>query len=297
MNHSANRSSPDRGILLGPNSTHWRNNDPGCPRAWASAAAFLLLLCSTLAAPPTAFAVSDAPGDRPAIFLQGATVARARALALDSALLKGWALAHSAPDHIVFETWLEEPAGIGPPNALPPAQTLLRIRADFVQTPAGVNAYLYAEEVWYAGSSKEWVSDVTGRYRSNLSSALSSLQQQWTATAKTRPGGTSPSDLNTSAREQSAAPKVRVDPAPPLQASGSARRAPAPPAEPEAIDYVVGIWAYHAEQYAIAQGCELGDLGATMVSGDAASELHRVHCNNGTSLMVRCDRERCYGAR
>ncbi len=132
-------------------------------------------------------AIAAAPGDRPGIFLEGASVPRAKGLALDAALIKGWHVVETERNHVIFETILEEPASIGPPNAVAPDYTLLRIRADFVETPAGVNAYLYAEEIWYAGSSKEWSTDVTPQYRANLTNALSSLQSQWEKTARTRP--------------------------------------------------------------------------------------------------------------
>jgi len=125
-----------------------------------------------------------APGDRPGVLLEGATIARARALALDAALIKGWQVTESGRAHVIFETRLEQPASIGPPGALPPDQTTLRIRADFIATPAGVNTYLYAEEVWWPGSARQWIGDVTQRYRTNLMNALSSLQRQWTGLAR-----------------------------------------------------------------------------------------------------------------
>lgn len=335
MRAGASRASASHGPLRVIALEERRANSRRRSRSAAIAALLLMLNCA-----PAATAASDSPGSRPSVFLQGATVPRAKALALDAALIKGWVLAQSAQDHVLFETLLEEPAGIGPPNALPPDQTLLRIRADFVQTPAGVNAYLYAEEVWYAGSSKEWISNVTEPYRSNLRKALSSLQQQWTALARTRPGGISPGALSERAKgldedldkslgaapagfaaRPPSAPKVRVSPlsaddlpdhmathqGPPNQEptdqhetdqpSAQARLQPRPPAQPAAMDYTVGTWAYHAEHYARERGCVLGEFGAILVSGDAASELHKVNCIDGSSLMVRCDREGCVGAR
>jgi hypothetical protein len=337
MRAGPSRASASHGLLRRTGLKNRRANSRRRSKSAAIAALLLLLSCATAAT-----AAGDSPGSRPGVFLQGATVPRAKALALDAALIKGWVLAQSARDHVIFETLLEEPAGIGPPNALPPDQTLLRIRADFIQTPAGVNAYLYAEEVWYAGSSKEWISDVTEPYRSNLRKALSSLQQQWTALAKTRPGagGISPDALSDRAEGQDeeldkglgaaaegftarphSAPKVRASPLPadnlpdhmatdqgrpnqePTdqdetgQPSTRARLQPVLSAQPAAMDYAVGIWAYHAEHYARGRGCVLGELGAILVSGNATSELHKVNCIDGSSLMVRCDRERCVGAR
>jgi len=242
---------------------------------------------------------ASVPGERPGIFLQGATVARARALALDAALVKGWRVVESGRDHVLFETMLEQPASMGPPNAIVPDQTTLRIRADFVATPAGVNAYLYAEEIWYAHTSKQWVNDVTPQYRSNLSHALESLQRQWSAIA---PNGRAADDTPGPAGEPATAPaaaaKVRVKPLSPAAGPPASAPVPAyPQTQPEQADVEVGVWAYHAEQYARAQGCTLDDVGAELISGDSASELHRVHCQGGDSVLVRCDRESCHGAR
>lgn len=248
-------------------------------------------------------------GDRPGIFLQGASVPRAKGLALDAALIKGWHVARSEPNHVIFKTTLEEPASIGPPNAIAPEQTLLRIRADFVETPAGVNAYLYAEEIWYAGTAKEWVTDVTPQYRGNLANALSSLQSQWAKIVKARPGsgaGSGRATASSANKEIATEPKVRVAPIPgptlaPAATTSGPRPPPLPPAPqapkaPAMVDVEVGIWAYHAEEFALGRGCTLDDLGAELISGDSASELHRVHCRDGSSLFVRCDREQCYGA-
>lgn len=268
----------------------------------------ILLICGIL----SAWLVNAERIERPGIFLHGATVARAKGLALDAALVKGWQVARIGPNYVVFETILEEPASPGPPNAVMPDQTLLRIRADFVETPAGVNTYLQGEEVWYAGSPNEWSADVTAEYRTNLSNALSSLRTQWTRVAKTRTSN-APSGSTAAAPNQT----VRVTPGPeagnPADTSPRVRRLarPLPQAPPPAlppppgplpeqridIDVKVGTWAYYAEDFAVRRGCILGEIGAELISGDNASELHRVHCNGGSSVYVRCDREGCLGAR
>lgn len=279
----------------------------------------LFLLAACVAGLSTAVpARAAAPGERPGIFLEGASVPRAKGLALDAALIKGWHVAVTERNHVIFETILEEPASVGPPNAVAPDYTLLRIRADFIQTPAGVNAYLYAEEIWYAGSSKEWSADVTPQYRSNLTNALSSLQSQW---AKSVRGGPSlaptgpPSDttIEPSASDPAMAttqPKIRVAPiepavdtaaSPVIPTSPSPELPPpSPPRQedaPAVVAVEVGTWAYHAEEFALASGCVLDEIGAELIAGDGASELHRVHCQNGTSVLVRCDRETCVNAR
>jgi len=258
--------------------------------------------------------IGAAPGDRPGIFLEGASVPRAKGLALDAALIKGWHVAETARNHVVFETILEEPASPGPPNAVAPDYTLLRIRADFIETPAGVNAYLYAQEIWYAGSSKEWSTDVTSLYRANLTHALTSLQSQWSKPAATRPTEPPSGEASDQSAEPAEPaynpaaaamatpqPKIRVAPvgtfdgapaAPPIAA-----RPPAQTTPPPSIDVEVGTWAYHAEEFAVGRGCTLDEIGAELVSGDSASELHRVHCQDGSVVLVRCDRETCVDGR
>jgi hypothetical protein len=240
-------------------------------------------------------AVLGAPGDRPGIFLEGADIPRARALALDAALIKGWQVTASGRAHVVFETALEQPAASGPPGALPPERTTLRIRADFIATPAGVNTYLYAEEVWWPDTEREWVGDVTQRYRGNLLNALSSLERQWADyAARQRAAGRLPS-APMPAQDGDEPPRVRVEPAAPdLPPAPTTPAAAAPPAPaPGAVDIDVGTWAYYAEALAMERGCTLGDLGAELLSADGAGELHRVHCDDGSTLEVRCDRNGC----
>ncbi len=299
-------------------------SDSRAHRRYASLTVVLFVATVSIAGLSAAIPVSAAAeGDRPTTFLEGASVPRAKGLALDAALIKGWRVAETERTYVIFETTLEEPASRGPPNAVVPDRTLLRIRADFVSTPAGVNTYLYAEEVWYAGSSKEWSTNVTHNYWANLTNALASLQTQWAKTAKTRP--LKPPANATSAREapsdraldtpttaadadQAAAPsmgtsqpKVRtapISPSPALPAAPTMpTQQPGQPRRPAIVDIEVGTWAYHAEEFAVARGCSLDEIGAELVSGDSSSELHRVHCENGSSVLVRCDRERCVDAR
>lgn len=251
-----------------------------------------LFLVAMLAAAGLAAAASDG---RPGVFLQGATVPRAKGLALDAALIKGWRVARTERTSVVFETYLDEPASMGPPGAVAPDRTLLRIQADFAQTPVGVNVYLYAEEIWYPGAAKEWASNVTPHYRPNLANALSSLQAQWTEIA----GERSPAPPGTPTASDGA-PKVRTSPltAPPASAPTSGQPLPvAPPPAEVAADPDVGTWAYHAERFAQDRGCALSDRGAELVTSSGDGELHRVHCRDGTTLKVQCDRETCYGVR
>lgn len=262
--------------------------------------------------------------DSPRVLLAGANVPRAKALALDAALIKGWRVAVSEREHVVFETLLDAPASDGPPGVVmgtvaPPAQTLLRIRADFTPIDAGVIIALRADERWYAGTGQEWATDVTQAYRANLMNALRSLQEQWAVIAppgSTRAAGAEPTrraapspgadqsapttsapalrQPRTGASRAAAQPPATAGAAQPTQ-----RTAPPPaPAQPAPQDDAPkGVWAYHAEELAAARGCELGELGAVLLREDAGTEVHRVHCRNGTSMLVRCDRERCVEGR
>lgn len=210
----------------------------------------------------------------PQVLLPGATVPRARALALDAALRKGWRLADRNREHLVFETRLEQPASPGPPGATPPPATLLRIRARFSRTAAGAVASLQAQELWWAGSEHAWSAEVTDAYRDNLHNALASLRRQWRALQP--PGAGAPESE----------PRTATVPAPP----GAA-------AAPRAL----GTWAFHAERLAQARGCILDEAGAELIGGAASArrdgtELHRVGCANRAALRVRCDAEGCTAA-
>jgi hypothetical protein len=294
----------------------------GARQARASRVAALLLTLLSAIGVAAEGDPAAAPDGRPSVYLAGANIPRAKALALDAALVKGWRVAESEPDHVVFETLLDTPASTGPPGVaigdpVPPRQTLLRIRAEFSTTDNGVITALRADEVWYAGTARQWITEVTAEYRGNLMNALSSLRAQWAAIA---PVGTSPR-LSTSAPvpqrrpARVTAPAAAPDPSAPADvrsppyASGTARPAPGgeraaalPPAGPSPAqkpvpDDPVGVWAYHAEELAAARGCVLSDRGAVLVGETEGSELHEVHCQGSERMLVRCDRVSCVSGR
>jgi hypothetical protein len=286
----------------------------------------LALLLAYGCAPAAAEAI---PGTAPSVFLAGANLPRAKALALDAALIKGWRVAVSERDHVVFETRLDTPASAGPPDVTggrlaPPATTLLRIRADFSTTANGVVTALTAVEVWYAGTPREWTAEVTGQYRANLMNALESLRTQWAGLAPSVPAGRpgAPTSVQRSAPQRTspstglapaaAAPRTAVTapvaaadlaPAAPPPAAGVPRPAVSPRTRPEAgvqpppEDDPVGVWAYHAEEFASARGCELADRGAVLMQELEGFELHEVYCRDGTRVAVRCDRVSCMDGR
>jgi hypothetical protein len=290
----------------------------------------LALLLAYGCAPAAAEAI---PGTAPSVFLAGANLPRAKALALDAALIKGWRVAVSERDHVVFETRLDTPASAGPPDVTggrlaPPATTLLRIRADFSTTANGVVTALTAVEVWYAGTPREWTAEVTGQYRANLMNALESLRTQWAGLAPSVPAGhagaapsaprTAPQHASPSTGPAPAAAPLRRDVTAPVAAAAPAPAA-APPATPAAAivprpavpprtrpdtgaqpipaDDPIGVWAYHAEEFASARGCLLADRGAVLVQELEGAELHEVYCRDGTRVAVRCDRVSCMDGR
>jgi hypothetical protein len=272
----------------------------------------LLLPGKPVAAADAGLAAAPAP---PSVLLPDANIARAKALALDAALIKGWRVVSSAPAQVIFEIDLDAPASAGPSGVAPPETTLLRIRADFEEAPDGVLAALSANELWFAGTAREWRADVTAAYRGNLMNALTSLRQQWAAIAPRRPtaAGTSPRAQSDGA-PASAAPVQRFEPPrrARLRDSAGSDIAPSPaapvtplpgtpvppqpaagPQAPAQAADAVGIWAYHAEAYAAARGCVLAARGAVLLEQAIDGELHRVYCDDGNSRLVRCDRQAC----
>jgi hypothetical protein len=236
------------------------------------------------------------PLEAPGVFLPQANIPRAKALALDAALIKGWRVAVSGQDHSVFETLIRESPeaahGVGDepevpevpevPN-VPEVPVLLRIRADFLPEAGGVRVVLTATEIRFPGTRAESSADVTHAYAANLGNALASLRAQWEDFAL---GGR---------RVEAASPAPRAT----LGAGMAAGRQAAPTAPkpmPEAVP--IGQWAFAAEAFARQQGCQLGERGAALLGGRAQSretghEVHRVSCENRSALMVRCDTEGC----
>jgi hypothetical protein len=231
----------------------------------------LILLLVALGLPLTGASASS----EPSVFLPDASAARVKALALDTALLKGWTLVESSPNLILFETRLEQPASDGPPGAAPPQSTLMRIRTQLEQTATGTRVSAGAEEHWWPGTAQAWSTDITQRYRDNLQRALRSLQQRW---------------------EQfiSAAANPTTHQTPMQPDSSPLPRPPQPqPIEPSLDNAPVGLWAYDAERYAQARGCDLHDRGAVLVQARQRDELHRVYCVNRGPVMVSCDNVGC----
>ncbi len=218
----------------------------------------LLLLALSL----TASSATRAASTDPNVLIAHSALPRVKALALDTALARGWTLIESTADRIVFETPLEQPASAGPPGAEPPETTQLRIRTDFEQLSSGTRVSIQAEERWWSGSAHEWRTDVTHLYRANLQDALRSLEQRWQRFLQTSP----------------IFPQATV-------------------IEPRFSDTPVGLWAYYAERYARAAGCNLDARGATLVNSNRREELHRVFCDNQDPVMVRCDNQGCRRSR
>lgn len=227
---------------------------------------------------PAAAAELDQSAPLPSVFLPQANTPRAKALALDAALSKGWQVAGGGPDFSVFETLISEPHE----NDWGEQQSVrvrLRIRADFRRQGSGTEVVLRATEIRAPGSAAERHRDVTGQYSANLNNALQSLRYQWedfalqghSHSARTAGSATS------SAPGRSARPASRQE--------ISAPRAP------------VGQWAYEAEELARQRGCLLTERGATLTGDEGRDERHRVDCRNRPPLTIDCNAEGCRTAR
>ncbi|MBK1648399.1 hypothetical protein [Rhabdochromatium marinum] len=243
--------------------------------------------------------------ERPSVYLDQANIPRAKALALDAALIKGWRVAVSARDHSVFETRVQDPNAAGKSTAK--ASVLLRIRADFTRDANGVRVALSATEIRSPGTQAERQTDVTNNYRSNLNHALASLRTQWQdfalggrrqAQAPPEPRAPSHSAEQSPSRPASRStnqPQQNQPPPPAPTHHRTARRPPAPPAPPPEP---VGLWAYEAERLASRHGCKVSARGSILF-GDRAKnraqdhEVHRVTCDNRSALLVRCNSEGC----
>ncbi|MBK5939363.1 hypothetical protein [Halochromatium roseum] len=241
----------------------------------------------------------------PSIQLPDATVPRAKALSLDAALIKGWQLVDSGRDYAIFETPLDEPASAGPADARRSEKTLLRIRADFSQSKGGVTAQLSATEIWRAGTERSWSTDITQTYRANLERALASLSAQWLqftrASERSAP-------LQTDRRQPQSARTIDSGDPVPLDPNTVSKHQQDPrpfvphAAQPQTATTLqpairIGTWAFDAEQLARQQGCTLDEIGAILLSDQAAVELHRVGCIDRDAMLVRCNRQRCWMAR
>jgi hypothetical protein len=56
-----------------------------------------------------------------------------------------------------------------------------------------------------------------------------------------------------------------------------------------------GVWAYYAEHYAKIRGCELSENGVVLEEKLPEFELHRVHCENQKTFLVKCNAGTCRG--
>jgi len=56
-----------------------------------------------------------------------------------------------------------------------------------------------------------------------------------------------------------------------------------------------GVWGYYAEYYAKTQGCDVAESGAVLQQKQPEFEIHRVYCENGQSLLVKCNAGTCLG--
>lgn len=203
----------------------------------------------------------------PNVLLFGATLSSARALAMESALQRGWTLVADDSAAITFEQVLEEDAWGETPTRV------IRVHTRFAEESGGVRVVLSADELESPGTGEQWIYDVTDRYAENLGNALSSLRAKWDTA---HPGGS--------------------------QGTGPVRHRPAPLQPPGPHNATttsqgrVGTWAYYAERYAQSRGCELNEQGAVLEAAGESWEHHRVGCLDGSEMRIRCRYGDCTSA-
>jgi hypothetical protein len=56
-----------------------------------------------------------------------------------------------------------------------------------------------------------------------------------------------------------------------------------------------GVWSYYAEQFARTRGCEISGRGAQLEERQPEYEIHRIDCENGTTVRVKCNAGTCLG--
>jgi hypothetical protein len=56
-----------------------------------------------------------------------------------------------------------------------------------------------------------------------------------------------------------------------------------------------GVWAYYAEHYAKIRGCDISGPGAVLEKKQPEYEIHRVYCEDGRNILVRCNAGTCLG--
>jgi hypothetical protein len=215
----------------------------------------------TLAIAILTWAACARASDAPSVFLFGADLDQARSLAVESAHRQGWMISAIRVDEAVFEQVLE---GTTSEDGVLPHK-VIRIIARFSPEAEGVRVGLRAQEITEPGGEGEWSTDVTARYRDNLTNALARLLVSW----------------------DRATPAIQRHPAN-LEASGS---------RDSAGTGEIGTWAYYAEDYARRSGCSLGDRGARLIGSGPEWERHRVDCADGSALDVMCRYGECTGAR
>ncbi len=215
----------------------------------------------TLAVAILTWAACARASDAPSVFLFGAGLDQARSLAMESAHRQGWTISAITVDEAAFEQVLE--GSTSEDGGIP--DKVIRIIARFSPEAEGVRVGLRAQEIAEPGGEGEWSTDVTARYRDNLTNALARLLVSW----------------------DRATPAIQRHPAA-FEAPGSGE---------SAATGEIGTWAYYAEDYARRSGCSLGDRGARLIGSGPEWERHRVYCADGSVLDVMCRYGECTGAR
>jgi hypothetical protein len=292
------------------------------------AAASLIAGCATT--PSSRESLVQYDPNKPQILLAGATVANAKSLAMGAAATNGWTIKDSSDDRLVLQRpakRIPDPTRTDPPapGALPP---VIEVETGFFERPGGVDVVLGADLITNRGTKEERRQDFTERYRDDLMRSLDSLQAAWATAGPEIVSGMPPLSsaenigppptaeeaqeiAQNEGRQHFGPAEWKRPPAPsPAQAQPTAATpapsgltAPVGPVpvqehgEPSAMlalpQAPVGVWSYYAEEYAKSRGCVLTPDGARLVEKRPDYEVHRVHCQSGQDMVVRCNAGSC----
>jgi hypothetical protein len=195
-----------------------------------------------------------AASDPPSILLVKANIPRAKALAVEAALQKGWRLQEQGAGYGIFESDL-------PPDATDPGRSRLHIHAEFTKTLPGVRVSLTATQLFNPGRANQRAEAVTDLYRLNLDNALASLRHQWRTQALGR-------------EEPKPEPKRASSILPPPRPDG-------------------GVWRYYAEQQALRAGCEFAEHRLVLTRRTPTGETYEAACYSGRTLTIHCSADIC----
>lgn len=119
--------------------------------------------------------------NKPQTFLAGAEVEQAKAVAMGSAVSKGWKITKSTDNRLVVQRRLNAAAAetVVEGASLTQAPSLVEVQTDFFERDQGVDVVLKASVISNMGTEEEKRQDFTESYRDDLLRSLTSLRMAW----------------------------------------------------------------------------------------------------------------------